>query len=160
MVKTWLIECLASCEAVEWIWDLLLNKEHDFAQLKRRKGRFSPCEIPPGAIQMQQSKERLLNPSGRQQQRWQHQVRLYLVVRSKHMPAGDRLKRIANLGPGWLKAEREHDAELPGNIPAKPITPKTLACWITGSSLEECGCIWWHRERCAVLWRPTSRLGM
>lgn len=55
------------------------------------------------------------------------------------MPAEGRVKRTANLGPGWLEAERGHDAELPGNISAKSVTSEVLAYWITGSSLEDDG---------------------
>lgn len=65
MVQTWLIERPASCEAVGQIWDSLLDKKYDFAQLEGRGGRFNPCETPPGAVQMQQNKERLLNLSER-----------------------------------------------------------------------------------------------
>lgn len=49
-----------------------------------------------------------------------HQARLYLVMGSKHMPVGGRVKRIANSGAGWLEAERVDNVELPGNIPQSP----------------------------------------
>ena len=68
-----------------------------------------------------------------------HQARLYLVLGSKRMPVGGRVKRIVSSGAGWLEAERGDNAELPGNIPAKSIAPKLLACWIAGAPWAEWG---------------------
>lgn len=37
-----LIEHPASSESVGWVWDLLLDKNHDFARLEGRADRLSP----------------------------------------------------------------------------------------------------------------------
>jgi len=49
------------------------------------------------------------------------------------MPVRGRVKRIASSAAGCLEAERGDDAELPGNIPAKSITLKLLASWVTSA---------------------------